>query len=118
MIGIWDLQDFLLIKTLGQNDSKVMALSLNADGSLIASISEDDLNKKYLIEIYDFDYSHPYSGGNTLFSYTTPYEKQGLSWNPKRNVLALAGEDKEGGGVVQILNPTAAVPASEGVIIK
>jgi hypothetical protein len=47
LIGLWDLQDFLLIKTLGYNDAKVMALSLNFDGTLIASLQEDDLNKKY-----------------------------------------------------------------------
>jgi flagellar hook protein FlgE len=75
LIGLWDLQDFLLIKTLGYNDAKVMALSLNFDGTLIASLQEDDLNKKYQIEIYDFDYENPSAIGSTVFSYTTNHEK-------------------------------------------
>ena len=75
LIGLWDLQEFLLIKTLGFNDFRVMAVSLNFDGTLIASLQEDDLNKRYMIEIYDFDYNNPYAGSSTLFSYTTMNEK-------------------------------------------
>lgn len=76
-----------------------MALSLSHEGNFIASISEDDINKKYSIEVYDFDYDNPMMSGSTLYTYTSIYEKQCLSWNPKRNILAFAGEDKEGGNV-------------------
>jgi len=106
LIGLWELQDFLLIKTLGYNDAKVMALSLNFDGTLIASLQEDDLNKKYQIEIYDFDYENPSAIGSTVFTYTTNHEKQRLCWNPRKNILAFAGEDKDNGGVVHILMPS------------
>ncbi len=81
-----------------------MALSLNQDGSLIAAICEDE-NKKYLIEVYDFDFNHPYSAScGTLYSQTTSYEKQCLSWNPKRNILAVGGEDKDASGHGGIVN--------------
>jgi len=104
LIGLWDMASFMLIKTLSNNDARVMALSLSHEGNFIASISEDDINKKYSIEVYDFDYDNPMMSGSTLYTYTSIYEKQCLSWNPKRNILAFAGEDKEGGNV-QILVP-------------
>jgi hypothetical protein len=75
LIGLWRMSDLMLIKSFGYNDAKVMALSLNQDGSLIAAICEDE-NKKYLIEVYDFDFNHPYSAScGTLYSQTTSYEK-------------------------------------------
>jgi WD40 repeat protein len=94
----------MLIKTISNNDARIMALSLSHDGNYIATISEDDINKKYSVEVYDFDYDNPVSSGSTLYSYSSIYEKQVLSWNPKRNVLAFAGEDKEG-GLVHLLMP-------------
>lgn len=69
------MSDMMLIKSMGYNDAKVMALSLNQDGSLIATICEDE-NKKYLIEVYDFDFENPYAAScGTLFTQTTSYEK-------------------------------------------
>lgn len=59
LIGLWDMSDFTLMKTISNNDLRVMAVSLNHDGSLIGSICEDEFNKKYLIEIYDFNYDDP-----------------------------------------------------------
>lgn len=61
LIGIWDMSDFNLIKTISNNDARVIAVSINFDGTLIASICEDDINKKYLIEVYDFNYDDPSS---------------------------------------------------------
>jgi|LauGreDrversion4_2_1035121.scaffolds.fasta_scaffold440874_2 THO complex subunit 3 len=63
LLGLWDMNDFMLIKTLSNNDARVMAVSLNHDGSLIASICEDEINKKYIIEVYDFNYYDPISTG-------------------------------------------------------
>lgn len=40
-------------KTISNNDYKVMALGVSHDGGFISSISEDDINKKFYIEIYD-----------------------------------------------------------------
>ena len=90
-----------------------MALSLSHEGNFIASISEDDINKKYSIEVYDFDYDNPMMSGSTLYNYTSIYQKECLSWNPKRNILAFAGEDKEGGNV-QILVPQENSSSSGG----
>lgn len=111
LIGLWDMSDFMLMKTISNNDARVMAVSLNYEGNLIAAICEDDINKKYMIEVYDFDYNDPFSSGRTLYSYNSPYEKQCLSWNPKRNVLAFAGEDKEG-AFVHILYPSGSASTS------
>jgi THO complex subunit 3 len=105
LIGLWDMSDFMLMRTLSNNDAKVMGVSLNHEGTLIAAICEDDMNKKYMIEVYDFDYYDPQASGRTLYTYTSAYEKQCLAWNPRKNVLAFAGEDKEG-AFVHILNPT------------
>jgi THO complex subunit 3 len=63
LLGLWDMNDFMLIKTLSNNDARVMAVSLNHDGTLIASICEDEINKKYIIEVYDFNYYDPISTG-------------------------------------------------------
>lgn len=104
LIGLWDMNDFMLMSTISNNDARVMAVSLNHEGNLIASICEDDINKKYMIEVYDFNYDDPYTGGHTLYTHTSPYEKQCLSWNPRKNVLAFAGEDKDG-AFVHILSP-------------
>ena len=104
LIGLWDLADFMLIKSISNNDYKVMSVSVSHEGNFIASICEDDINKKYLVEVYDFDYNDPEMPSDTLYSYTSSYEKQLITWNPKRNVLAFAGEEKDS-GVVHILNP-------------
>ena len=58
-IGIWDMNSLMLIKTISNNDARAMAVSLNHDGSLIAAICEDDINKRYLLEVYDFNYDDP-----------------------------------------------------------
>ena len=105
LIGLWDMSDFTLLKTLSNNDAKVMGVGVNQDGTLIGSICEDDINKKYLVEIYDFDYENPVSSGQTLFSYTSQYEKHLLCWNPKKNILAFAGEEKEASSV-HLINPS------------
>jgi THO complex subunit 3 len=78
LIGLWDMSDFSLIKTISNNDAKVMAVKINFDGSLVASLCEDDINKKYLIEVYDFNYDEPMtcsisSGGQTIFAHRTDY---------------------------------------------
>ena len=97
----------MLMKSISNNDSRVMALSLNYEGNLIASICEDEINKKYMIEVYDVNYGDDsINDGRTLYSQTMTYEKQCIQWNPKKNVLAFAGEDKDGASV-HILNPSA-----------
>ncbi len=98
-----------------------MALSINMDGSFIATICEDE-SKKYLIEVYDFDFSNPYaSTSGTLYSHTTNYEKQCISWNPKRNILAFGGEEKDNGGYsgnlnLLILNNPSAASEMQSVV--
>ncbi len=91
-----------------------MTLSLNNDGSLIAAIYEeesDNKNKQYFIEVYDFNYDDPYQSPQTLYSMKFQQEKECLSWNPKRNVLAFGGGDKDT-ALLHILTPTqGAVPS-------
>ena len=73
LIELWDMCDFSLIKTISNNDARIIAVSINFDGTLIASICEDDINKKCLIEVYDFNYEDrtSTSGGQTIFSYAS-----------------------------------------------
>jgi WD40 repeat protein len=73
LIGLWDMASFMLIKTLSNNDARVMGLSLSQEGNFIATISEDDINKKYSIEVYDFDYDNPMMSSSTLYNYTSIY---------------------------------------------
>ncbi len=63
LIGMWDIADFSQIKTISNNDSRVMAVSLNHDSTLVASISEDDSKTKpqYFIEVYDLNCDDKFS---------------------------------------------------------
>ena len=111
------MNDLMIIKTISNNDGWVMAVKLSHDGNFIASICEDDINKKHLIEVYDFDYNDSNSmSSTTLYSQSEAYTyEKGLTmcvaWNPKKNVLAITGGDKEG-GMVHILNPVTQVIAA------
>ena len=53
LIGIWDMQDLMIKKVISNNDFKQNALSISYDSNYIASISEDDISKKFYVEIYD-----------------------------------------------------------------
>lgn len=92
------MSNFTLIRSISNTEGRVMTLSLNSDGTLIAAIYEDDSdnkNKKYFIEVYDFNFDDPYQSSQTLFSKEYQFEKECLAWNPKRNVLAFGGQDKD-----------------------
>lgn len=82
------MKDFMPLRSISNNDLKVMQVSLNHDGSLIAGLFEDDTknneskggsgsgeNKKFYVEIYDFNYDDPMQCGRSLFSHQTIYEK-------------------------------------------
>jgi hypothetical protein len=60
----------MVSKVITNNDFKVQALSISHDGKFIAEISEDDINKKYLVEIYDVESSGGCNGQvHTAFAY-------------------------------------------------
>jgi hypothetical protein len=52
-------------KTISNNDFKVLNINLSHDGQFIGGVFEDDINKKWVIEVYDVD------SGNILYSYST-----------------------------------------------
>lgn len=63
LIGFWDMNEMMAVKTLSNNDLKIMTLNISHDTQYIAAICEDDIYKKFFIEIYDAEV------GNTLYSY-------------------------------------------------
>lgn len=93
LIGVWDMQELMIKKTISNNDFKVLALNTSFDGEFIAGIFEDDINKKYYVEIYDVE------SGATVYSYSTASAKLCLAWHPKKNILACAGEEKNEGSI-------------------
>ena len=72
LIGIWDMQDLMIKKVISNNDFKQNALSISYDSNYIASISEDDISKKFYVEIYDIQ------SGSTAYSYSTGQAKLAL----------------------------------------
>ncbi|CDW72783.1 tho complex subunit 3 [Stylonychia lemnae] len=126
LICLWDMQEFITFNTISNNDFKVLALNISYDGQYIASISEDDFNKKFYVEVYEgltknksneeaIDIDSQYSSSSngfgglntkqTLYSYSSSSSKICLQWHPKRNILAFAGEEKNE-GLVHLLHPT------------
>lgn len=100
LIGVWDMNELMIKKTISNNDFKVQALNTSYDGTYIGGIFEDDINKKYFVEIYDVE------TGTTGYTYSTGSAKLCLAWHPKRNILACAGEEK-GEGSIHLIHPTA-----------
>ncbi len=62
MIGIWDMNELMVTKTISSNDFKVISISSSHDGQYLAGIFEDDINKKYQVEIHDV-----LNGGKRVF---------------------------------------------------
>jgi len=102
------MSNFSLIRSISNAEGRVMTLSLNTEGSLIAAIFEDDSdnkNKKYSIEVYDFNYDDPYQSSQTLFTKEFQFEKECLAWNPKRNMLAFGGQGEKDSSYLHVLVP-------------
>ena len=47
LIGVWNMQELMVERTISGNDSKVLALSVSHDGQFVGAICEDDVNKRY-----------------------------------------------------------------------
>ena len=69
LIGFWDMSEMMPVKTISNNDLKVMALNISHDSQYIASIFEDEISQRYTVEIYDAEV------GNTLYNYQSSYMK-------------------------------------------
>ncbi len=99
-------------RTISNNNAKILCLNVSHDGQFIATICEDDIEKKHLVEIYDSGYSkNPDSDKNfgvlsnpTVFTYASSSSKICLQWHPKHNVLAFGG-DERGEGMVHLVQP-------------
>lgn len=53
LIGLWDMQEMMVFRTISNNDFKVLVLNISHDGQYVASICEDDINKKFYVEVYE-----------------------------------------------------------------
>jgi THO complex subunit 3 len=65
LIAIWDMQELMVKKIISNNDYKVITIDNSFDGQYIAGVFEDDINKRFSIEIYDVE------SGSTMFSLQT-----------------------------------------------
>jgi THO complex subunit 3 len=99
LIGIWDMEELLVQKTISNNDYKVVTLSTSFDGEYIAGIFEDDINKRHYMEVYDIESS------TTVYSSSTKDVKNSIAWHPKKLIVAYGGEDR-GEGIIHLLHPT------------
>jgi len=98
------MEEFLSTSTISNNDLKVQCLNVSHDGQFVAALSDDDLSKKYHVEIYEVGEDLGLSHAPTLYSYSSSNGKFCLAWHPKRNILAFAGEEK-GEGTIHLLQP-------------
>ena len=53
MLGVWDTSSFSVKRTISPNDFKPLAVDATADGSLIGVVYEDDINRKFIIDLID-----------------------------------------------------------------
>jgi len=108
LIAVWNMNSMTVKRTITNNDYKVITLDNSFDGQFIAGLFEDDINKKYYVEIYDVSFSDsesmPGTGGKTLYSQGMSQAKNCLAWHPKKHILAYAGEDRNEGSIV-LLHP-------------
>lgn len=88
LIGVWDMEELMVVKTISKNDHKIITLGTSHDSQFVAGIFEDDINKQFHVEIYET------ATGQTMYKNDKPIpeHKNALAWHPKRHLLACAGE--------------------------
>ncbi|OXA63150.1 THO complex subunit 3 [Folsomia candida] len=84
VVSLWDLKELACIRTFTNLDWPVRAISFSWDGKLIASGSED----------LNIDISHVETG-EKIFEVPVETPTFTVAWNPKRDVLAYACDDKD-----------------------
>ncbi|KAJ3092368.1 hypothetical protein HK102_008157 [Quaeritorhiza haematococci] len=82
IVSLWDLEDFICVKTFGRLDWPVRTISFSYDGEFLASGSEDHL----------IDISHVETGEN-VHSIQCTAAMNTVAWHPNKLLLAYAGDE-------------------------
>ncbi|TQD71766.1 hypothetical protein C1H46_042698 [Malus baccata] len=83
LVSLWDISEMLCVKTFPKLESPVRTISFNHTGEYLASASED-----LFIDISNLQ------TGRTVHQIPCRAAMNSVEWNPKSNLLAYAGDDK------------------------
>jgi THO complex subunit 3 len=83
LVSLWDISDMLCLRTFTKLEWPVRTISFNYSGEYIASASED-----LFIDIANVQ------TGRTVHQIPCRAAMNSVEWNPKYNLLAYAGDDK------------------------
>lgn len=87
LIALWDIEEFVSVKTFSKTDCQIRQLSFSHDSLLIAAAAEDSS-----LEIYSVE------SGESVKKIECNSPQLTVSWNPKRYVLAYTLEEKDKSG--------------------
>ncbi|KAJ1561172.1 THO complex subunit 3, partial [Nowakowskiella sp. JEL0078] len=88
IVSLWDVEDFVCVRTFGGLDWPVRSISFSFDGELIASGSEDNWIEIVIVK------SHVESG-ETVHKIKCKAATNTVAWHPNRFLLAYAGDETE-----------------------
>ncbi|KAK8962273.1 hypothetical protein KSP40_PGU013082 [Platanthera guangdongensis] len=83
LVGLWDVSEMLCVRTFTKLEWPVRTISFNHTGEFIASASEDPF----------IDISNVQTG-RSVHQIPCKAAMNSVEWNPKQNLLAYAGDDK------------------------
>ncbi|KAM0936545.1 putative transcription factor WD40-like family [Dioscorea sansibarensis] len=83
LVSLWDIKEMLCVRTFTKLEWPVRTVSFNYTGEYLASASEDTF-----VEITNVQ------TGRTAHQITCKSPMNSVEWNPKYNLLAYAGDDK------------------------
>ena len=94
LVNIWDATTQICISNVDRLRTPARAICYTTQGNLLICATEDGL----------LDFSMPMSG-QYVESFTSPWKSLlSIAFNPRYPVLATAGEDVNGDGIVRLLN--------------
>ncbi|KAF9896432.1 THO complex subunit 3, partial [Lobosporangium transversale] len=84
LVNLWDLEDYICVRTFGQLHWPIRTISFSFDGEFIASASED----------FAIDISHVETG-ESVHTVTCFAAMNTVAWHPSKYLLAYAGDEQE-----------------------
>lgn len=85
LVSLWDISEMVCVRTFPRLDSQIRSLSFSHDGRFIASASGDQR-----IDISDV------ASGRSVHTIETREAMNCIVWNPKKMLLACAGDENHG----------------------
>ena len=83
LVCLWDVNEFAPLNTFNQLDWQLRQLSFSHDAKYLATASED-----FVIQIFSVQNT------NSVHSIKCKAPQHTVAWNPKKYILAYAGEEK------------------------